>query len=264
MRRDDRPTVAVVAVAGTTEAVRPLIRGLAHHAEVRSLGRAERPDAILATHPGATVAVVTGCPLAIVEDGQVTVRGEHGRSLGPPLALPGPEAVDTAVLAPLAPHVRRRWRERLALRPDLVIDTAALDRADVSTALAVAAAAVVDRHDLPMALALGCPTVTDQGAARSVGAEPGRDLVVGGWADAVALAEDEPRAARMSRRARGLAVKRFDPLAAAHSLLELWGLVEHADPTSRMEATLGELDTAPVAPVRRRVADALALFSSTA
>lgn len=148
-----------------------------------------------------------------------------------------------AAVPPLAPHVRRRWRQRLGLDPDLVVDTATLAPADVETALAVAAAAVVDEAHLRLALALGCPTVTDRAAASALGAVDGDHVVVGERDDAVALAADPVRSARLSLRGR--------------TLVE--GAVQGspADPVAKVVAVLDELGTAPSAPIRARAAAAL-------
>ncbi len=255
-----RPVVAVVATPGSTAAARPLVAALARRATVRAGGRAVRPDALLLTHPAARRGD-RAVPSAAVDGLLVLARDADGHALGEPLPCPGPDVVATAAWPPLAPHVRRRWRQRLGLDPDLVVDTVALDPVDVPTALAVAAAAVVDRRDLPLALALGCPTVTDAGAASAVGAEPDVDVVVGDRAAAVALAADDVRAARLSRRGRALAVARLDPEVTAAALLDRWGLGPAATPLARLDAALAELGTAPGAPVRARAASATALLA---
>ncbi|WCO65504.1 hypothetical protein PO878_13455 [Iamia majanohamensis] len=259
---DRRPVVGLVARPGTTAAARPLVAALARRATVRASGRAPEADALLLTHPAAG-GPAPGRPTAVVDGDLVLVRAADGSALGQPLVRPGPDVVATAALPPVAPHVRRRWRERLGLDPDLVVDTLALDPLDVPTALAVAAAAVVERRDLPVALALGCPTVTDASAAAAVGAEPGRDLEVGDRAVAVALAADEARAAALSRRGRALAERRLDPEVTAAALLDRWGLGPRPTPLRRLEAALEDLGTAPGAPVRARARAATDLFAPT-
>lgn len=256
-----RPVVGLVARAGTTAEARPLVAALARRATVRASGRAPDADALLLTHPSAGEPE-PGPPTAVLDGDLVLVRAADGAALGAPLVRPGPDVVATAALPPVAPHVRRRWRERLALAPDLVVDTLALDPRDVPTALAVAAAAVVERRDLPVALALGCPTVTDASAAVAVGAEPGRDVEVGDRGAAVELASDEARAATLSRRGRALAVGRLDPEVTALALLDRWGLGPEPTPSVRLEAALRDLGTAPGAPVRGRAAAATHLFAS--
>ncbi len=261
---EGRPVVGLVATSGTTAAARPLVAALARRVTIAaSSSQVRAPDALVLTHPDAVTGRV-GCPRAVVVGDGVEVRDAEGRMLGDPLVRPGPDAVATATLPPLAPHVRRRWRARLGLAPDLVVDTLALHPVDVPTALAVAAAAVVDRRDLPQALALGCPTVTDAGSAAAVGARPDRDLVVGDRSDAVALAADEVRAARLSRHARALAMARLDPEVTAATILRRWGLDPATGPVDRVDAALADLGTAAGAPARARVADALALFAPSA
>ncbi len=255
------PGVAVIATPGTTAAVRSLAAALARHASVTTWARAPEADAVIVTHPDAASRVPIGRPAAVVDGGALTTLGPDGRPLGEPLRLPGRHLVASSSLPPLAPHVRRRWRARLGLDPDLVVDTVALDPTDVPTALALAAAAVVELRHLPVALALGCPAVTDGAAAAAVGARPERDLLVGERADAVALAADPVQAARLSRAARALAVSRLDPETTVATLLERWGLGPQPSPEVRVNAVLAELGTAPGAPVRARVADALALFA---
>jgi hypothetical protein len=174
-------------------------------------------------------------------------------------------SVDCGSWPPLAPAVRARWRERLGLPADLVVDTVGVAPEDVPTALAVAAAAVVDLRDLPLALALGCPTVTDSGALASVGGKDGDHAVVGERSDAVDLAADVSRCARLSRRARELAETRLDPERAANELLDRLGLARVPDrPVARVDAALAALGTAPGAPPRARAYAALAMFSHAA
>ncbi len=166
-----------------------------------------------------------------------------------------------AAVLPLAPHVRRRWRQRLGLAPDLVVDTTTLAPADVETALAVAAAAVVDAPHLRLALALGCPTVTDGATAAAHGAVDGDHVVVGERSDAEALADDLARAARLSYRGRAL-VEGADPPTldgwTGHTQVSVQS--SPANPAERVAAALDELGTAPSAPVRARAAATLEGF----
>ena len=168
-----RPLVAVACSPGTSGGLRPLAGALARWVDLRALGRAgDAPDAVLASDPDSLARARTvlglrpGTRTAVVVGGDLLVRGPDDREVV--LPLPKGPGVDSASLPPLAPHVRRRWRERFGLAPALVVDTAALAPHDVPTALAVAAAAVVDRNHLPTALALGCPVATDASAAAAV------------------------------------------------------------------------------------------------
>jgi len=242
-----RPVVAVVAWPGTTAAVRPLVAALARRVDVRTADRAPEADAVLVTDRRALDRAPGGRPTAVVDGAALQVGDDH-------VSLPCTPVVATATLPPLAPHVRRRWRQRLGLDPDLVVDTVALAPDDVPTALAVVAAALVGLRDLPTALALGCPVVTDASSAAAVGAADGDHVVVGERGDAVALALDDRRAARLSRRGRDLAGQRLDPDMAVRRLLRLWDLEPRG---SGLATALDDLGTAAGAPIRRRAAAAL-------
>lgn len=254
-----RPVVALVGSPGSTAPLRTLVAALAREVEVASLGRAVVPDAVLVADRAALRRAPAGIPTAVV-DGWLAHVVVDGAEAGPVVVLPGAHPVATARWPPIAPHVRRRWRSRLGLAPDLVVDTAALGSNDVRTALAVVAAAVVDGRHLPLALALGCPTATDGASARSVGAVDGEQLVVGDRAAATALARNDVRAARLSRAGREHAVGHLDPDVAARALLRAWGLSTAVLPLERVEVVLDELGTAAGAPVRARVAAALDIF----
>jgi hypothetical protein len=257
--RADRPVVALVGSPGSTAPLRTLVAALARDVEVISLGRAVAPDAVLVADRVALRRAPAGVPTAVV-DGRVAYGATDGPEGGQAIALPGAHPVATARWPPIAPHVRRRWRERLGLAPDLVVDTAALGPDDVPTALAVAAAAVVEARHLALALCLGCPTVTDGAAARAVGAIDDQQLVVGDRAAATALAHDDVRAARLSRAGRAHAVRHLDPDVAACALLRAWRLTTAVLPIERVEVILDELGTAAGSPVRARVAAALDLL----
>lgn len=248
-----RPVVAVVADGpGSTEALRPLARALARHVEVRAADRAPDAEAHLVVGPETPDRVPVGPPVATIDGAHLTVGDET-------FDLPGGATVDTAAWPPILPHVRRRWRQRLGLPDDLVIDTADLDPADVPTALAVAAAAVVARPDLPLALALGCPSVVTAETAAAVGVVGGVEVVVGERADAEAIAADDRQASYLSRQGHLAATHRLDPARTADALLRAWGLTREG-PVARFDERLAELGTAPTGPIRRRQADALTLF----
>lgn len=254
-----RPVVALVAAPGATTGLVPFVAALARRVEVRSLGRAPSPAAVLVMGNGgpASSGVPPGLAVAMVEDGVVRVLDSEGTEVeGGALAVPGAPGVATATLPPVAPHVRRRWRQRLGLDPDLVIDTLALTPEDVPTALAVAAAAVVERRHLSVALALGCPVVAAADDAAVVGAVDGEHVVVGDRHHATAVAGDEAWAARLSRQGRELAVARLDPDVCASAVLDRLGLGSSAE--EPVAAALDELGTAPGAPIRARLAQVLA------
>jgi hypothetical protein len=249
--------VAVVAVPGGTETVRPLVRALARHVDVWAVGRAPAPDAYLVAGAGALDRVPDGAPVAVADDGHLAIRRGDAAEV---IDLVTGADVDTAAWPPIPPHVRRRWRQRLGLPADLVVDTATLAPEDVPTALALAAAAVVAPAHLPLALALGCPSVVSATSATAVGAVDGLHVVVGGRPEAEAIAADDRQASWLSRQGRRLALASLDPARTADALLRAWGLAP-AGPTARVDERLAELGTAPTGPVRRRVADALALFT---
>jgi hypothetical protein len=247
--------VAVVAAGpGATEPLRPLVRALAGRVDVRSADRAPTPAAYLVAGAGALGMVPDGARVAVADCGRLTIgRGDAAEDVD----LPTGPGVDSAAWPPVPPHVRRRWRARLGLAEDLVVDVEAIAPEDVPTALTVAAAAVVPAAHLPLALALGCPTVTPAGAAADVGAADDTHVVVGGRAAADALAGDEYRCAVLSREGRHLAVTALDPRRTAEALVRVWGLVP-TGPVARLDERLSELGTAPASPMRRRVADAVA------
>ncbi|QYG92587.1 hypothetical protein HC251_09155 [Iamia sp. SCSIO 61187] len=250
-----RPVVAVVAAGpGATDPLRPLVRALASHVEVRSADRSATPAAYLVAGAAALGTVPDDVPVAVAEDGRLVIgRGEGAVDVD----LPAGVGVDSAAWPPVPPHVRRRWRARLGLADDLVVDVRAIDPDDVPTALTVAAAAVVPAAHLPLALALGCPAVTTASAAAAVGAVDGLHVVVGDRAAADALAGDDRRCALLSRQGRHLAVTALDPRRAAEALVRGWDLAP-TGPVARLDQRLSELGTAPASPVRRRVAEAVA------
>src|SRR5690606_31406316 len=82
---------------------------------------------------------------------------------------------------PLAPIVRRRWRQRVGLPDRHVVRVRTADAdgdpSSLSTQLAVASAAVVDGPPVLLALALGTPVVTSRDTARRLGLHLDRDVV---------------------------------------------------------------------------------------
>ncbi len=253
--RRHRRVVAVLAERGATAPLRGLVAALSTTVEVRAASRALAPDAVLATSATAARRAPDGVPVAVLDGGRLRVEGAE------PIELPAGPTIATSAWPPLAPLVRRRWRERLGLAPDLVVAVEEISADDRPTALAVAAAAVVGSADLPLALALGCPTVTSASTAAAIGAVAGVHVVVGGRVEAETVAVDDARAASLSRHGRALAVDALDAERAAALLLAAWGFGADLGPVARVDARLAELGTAPATPIRRRVADALALFA---
>jgi hypothetical protein len=131
-------------------------------------------------------------------------------------------------------------------------------------ALAAAAACVVSGPATLVAMAMATPIVTSAETARRLGLRAGREVEVaaGRAAAEVAAAEvaaDPARAAALSRRARRCAERRFDLGLPAGEVAVRLGLV--APPglgRRRLDERLGELATAPAAPIRARWSAALA------
>lgn len=243
------------------------MRALAVRVEVWSADRCPAPDAVLVAGSAAASRAPDGVPRAELDGAVLRVTTRTGAAADPmavPVAPP-----DGPAGPPIPPHVRRRWRERLGIDPDLVVDVAALTAADRPTALAVAAAAVVPADALALALSLGCPTVARRADAAAIGAHRGEVEVVDGrdptLTDARALAADDRAAARLSRVAAAWAHRR-SPDSAASALLDAWGLSGGAGvlpcPRDLVPARLDELGTAPAAAVRARTEAALGLFAT--
>ena len=218
------------------------VRSLAGYAEVcvADPGR-EAVDAWLASGPdapGLRRAEATGRPVVVLS----------------PAPLPG---LDLRAYPPLTPFVRARWRRRFGLPSDLVVDATALPDDLRPTGLAVAATVVATRPDLLLqALAWAAPCVSDASTVDAVGAEPGVELVVGGAAEARAIASDDRRAAVLGRAGRRLVERLYDPDRAATELRRALGIT--AGPPS-VEDRLDELWTPADARIRRRAAELVAV-----
>jgi hypothetical protein len=276
------PVLGLVARPGEGEDLRPLVRDLTAWCEVRALRDLPHPpDAVLATSPAALAQIPYGW------HGPVALWLEAPEHLAPPAELtswsPLVVVTESAELAtevgvdallvggPLTgfpdrqwvpPLLRRRWRERRQLPPDLVVDTS-VDHDE--SLLAVAAAAVVDFATLPLALALGTPCVTTTTAAAALHLSDGRDVIVedspaGARRRAEELAADETTASRLSRAGSSTARER-SPRHVARALARRLGLLTLDDSQwHRAMSRLDDLGLPPGSPVRQRVLDAFAPF----
>lgn len=274
------PVLALLAATGTSQRAVPLLGLLGRHASVVSWHRrAEHvPSAVLATTVGALSALhgEPTVPTAVwvrhhdeIDQARaggatvlLTARPElvtRGAILVPPVGL----EVDR--WPPVSPLVRARWRERLELPAQHVVQVdGAMEPHEGEQVLRFASAAVVSGPATLVALALATPVVTSADTARRLGLRPGRDVEVAGSPDEALLlaqevAADEVRAASLSRRARRCAEHHLDLGRPARQVAQELRLV--APPTgadARLDLRLDELATPGSSPLRARAADALA------
>lgn len=276
----DEPVLALLAATGTSKRAVPLLGLLGRHATVVSWHRrAEHvPAAVLATTVGALDALAgePAVPTAVwvrhhdeVDRARasgatvlLTARPElvaRGALLVPPVGL----EVDR--WRPVAPLVRRRWRERLCLPEQHVVQVeSGVEPIEGERALQVASVAVVSGPATLLALALATPVVTSGDTARRLGLRPGRDVEVAASAeDALALAhqvaDDDARAAALSRRARRCAEHHLDLGRPARQVARALGLSpEPLGAQARLDLRLDELATPESSLLRQRAGDALA------
>lgn len=253
------PLLALVSRLGDgSPGVRALVRALGGLVDVRALDRCpRRPDAALATSERAASGAPEGVALAVVVGSSVRIEGDD-------VPLPS-TVVDIAGARPHAVPVRRRWRERLGRPEPWVVDLERLPGDQRQAAAEVASVVVAHRADLVVALARGAPTVTDAPSAAAVGAVDGTHVLVAAPGEpaisaAHALAADPVRSARLSTAGRALVEQRLDVARTAAELVRRLGLISTASAYSLVDARLAELATLPGAPVRRRVAAALAVL----
>lgn len=279
---DDRPILALLAAPGTTSRAVPLLSLIGLHAQVVSWHRRGEsvPDAVLVTSVESlgTLATAPPAPAAVwvKHHEHVDLALEAGAAL---LLTARPELVARgALLVPpigievdrwpaVAPLVRRRRREALGLPEHHVVKVeAGVEPADGELDLSVASAAVVSGPATLLALALGTPTVTSADTARRLGLRAGRDVEVATGPEramelASEIADDEARAAALSRRARRVAEHHLDLGRPAAAVAQALGLVPTpSGPHARIDQRLAELSTPAGSPTRARVADALAAF----
>lgn len=290
------PVVELVVAPGTGERLRPVARGLARWCDLRAPDAAladpaarlasswrapgladalaeGRPPVALwvagATEADAASSLLTRCAVLLCGREEVAAHLRDRVEDVPAVVVPeGQVEVDDH--RPLTPFVRSRWRRRLGLAPDLVIDvragTASLSEAVVPTALAVAAVVVADRRWVVDAMALGAPVVTDARTAASVEATDGPEVVVAdseaATAVAAELAGDLRRCAALGRAARSSWERRWRRGDVAADIARRLGLLASPPPPDELVAQrLRELGTPAGARVAARARVATALFA---
>lgn len=210
---------------------------------VAALGAWCRPQASAI----AAVAFVASSPAAAGEHRPVGVWVD-GHVESPDGVIAFPEAgVDLREYPPMAPVIRSRWRARLGLPQEMVVNASEVPDHLLPTALALASVVVATGPRLVEALAWAAPCVTDVASAAAVGAQNG-DVAVG--ADPADIAGDHARAAALSAAGRRLAERRLDRHAAARKVAAALGLLTPAGPAQRV---LDDFYTPAFSAVRRRM-----------
>lgn len=262
------PPVRILAAPGSPGGFVALVRALGAWCHPQAAGPA--PVAWVASSPALARGVD---PVAVwVDDAeawqQASALGEHilvtadpaVARLGAgtvvfPYAVPGP-----GDRVPLAPVVRSRWRARLGLPATMVVNAADLPDGVGPTAMALASVVVATGTPLADALAWGAPCVTDAGSATALGAVAGVEAVVGRPSElaslAADLAGDDGRCAALSAAGRRLVERRADTREPARRVAAALGLPVGDAPHVRI---LDDLHTPPTSPLRRRVAELVAL-----
>jgi len=211
-------------------------------------------------------------PLAVRDAATIVVAPAAHAESTDVLCLPA-RSVDTALHQPVTPFVRSRWRRRLGLDEDLVVDlrTPVGNDAPVATLMALASAVIATDGTVLTAMALGTPTVVENATAHRLGLAPFDDdgLRTTGAADtrpeADLLAADPTRAARMGRRARRIAERQFSTDTVAQELAKHLGLrLSSPVGLSGLVRALDELHTEPLAPQALHALDSLAPVVDTA
>ena len=234
-----RPVLALVGTLGPGRELAPLLALVGAGSDIVSWSRHKvdgQPApaalfvtdvALLAGLPSVpTAAVVTDdaeLDRAAAHDVEVALqpvrgrldRGEDDLSDGGAVVVPR-WGVDTRRNPVLPPLVRSRLRAHHGLTGRLLVEVnSAGPDGPASTSLALASAAVVTGHRLPLAMALGTPVVTFDEDIDRFGMRRGVEVEVAASTRAAEglvaeLAEDEPRAAARSRRARRFAEAHLD------------------------------------------------------
>lgn len=180
------------------------------------------------------------------------------------MRVPAPDG-HAEVALPMPPHVRTRLARAHGRAADSVAVVApdgsvslggrAVDRDLIETVLGLAAVVVATTpHALRRALAWAAPTVTDAESAAAVDVEDDVEVVVSTpdlmMADAVLLAGDPIRAARLSRRGRAWYEERHDAAHTAARLVVRLGLLPKGE--RRLDALADEMGAPPTARSRGR------------
>ena len=277
------PTLGLLADHAERTDLVPLLVALRSWCSPESQSPVVAPRAILALSPqaiGLEAALSGALPVAVIVDDPssltdslvarataVVVRDEAiARDVGDSAIVWRPEALAADLHPSLSPFVRQRWRLRLGLPAEFIIEigtrnpTHALGDALTRSALAVCSAAVVRGPQLVAALALGTAVVTDAASAERVGATPSVHLAVAEANHARSLADqlgpDHPRAAALGWGGRLLVEARFDLATVAFELVDSLGIAPApfpAAPLARLDAELAALGTAPSSDVANRV-----------
>lgn len=273
--------LALASTDGTARRAIPLLAVLGRGTTVVSWDRwraqheaSELPDAIVATDlaalhglPAVALAAWVRRPADREEaerHGAAVLLTDRPDLAGDGVLLVHPAAMDVARVEPVAPLVRARHRDRAGLPEVLVARPTAGERlSDVE--LRRSSAVVAAEQDLPLALAFGTPIVTSAAAARRIGAEPARDLVVAPDDDqadaALRLALDPERSARLSAHGRRFAEQHLDLGPVAEAVRSALGLDagSPAAPTGALHDRLDELAAPPGGWVRARMAELVAI-----
>lgn len=280
----ERPVIALLAAPGTSGRAIPLLGLLGVHARVVSWHRRGDlvPDGVLVTSVDVlrTLATAPPAPAAVwvKHHDQVDQATDEGAVLlltaNPDLVARGavlvpPVAIEVDRWPAVAPLVRRRRREAAGL-PDVHVlkVEGGVEPLGGEQELAMASAAVVSGPATLLALALGTPVVTSADTARRLGLRAGRDVEVASSPDvaleiAHEIANDDARAAALSRQARRRAEGHLDLGRPAREVAQRLGLTPMADGAlARVDDRLAELSTPAGSPTRARVADALAVLTA--
>ncbi len=275
------PTLGLVAGHEDAESIVPLLVALRAWCTPVALSPGVVPVALLATSPtaiGLSAALAGRMAVGVIVDepDQLTDTVVHqataiivsderlAHEIGDTAIVWPREALHASQHPSLSPFVRQRWRARLGLPRDFVIEIGTrapttLDESLVAAALATCSAAVVHGPQLVTALALGTPVVTDAASAAHIGATP---FVHVGVAEPPAapgiareLAADPARAAALGWGGRLLVEERFDLATVASELvdaLDLGPASFAAAPLAHLDAELAALGTPTGSPVTNR------------
>ena len=289
------PVVELLVAPGTGDRLAPVARALSRWCDLRApdpavatpaarlasswrapglgdaLGEGRPPVALWvagAVEADAASPLLGRCAVLLCEREEVAADLRDRVEAGSVVVVPA-GGLDADDHRPLTPFVRSRWRRRLGLAADLVVDArpgaAPVPEALVPSALAVAAAVVVDRHWVVRALALGAAAVVDRRTAEELGATDGTEVVVARAGDAlsvaIGLAGDVRRCAALGRAGRRLCERRFARRGAAAQVAHRLGLRRQPlAPDELLVQRLGELGTAAGARMAVRARQASALF----
>lgn len=276
------PSLGLLADHGDRTDTIPLLVALRAWCAPESPGPGVTPRAILALSPDAVdldAALSGSLPVAVIVDEPsalsdslvsrataIVVRDEStAQRVGESAILWRPEALPADLHPSLSPFLRQRWRLRLGLPAEFIVEIGTASPTQTSddelarSALAVCSAAVVRGPRLVTALALGTAVVTDATSAEQIGATPTVHLAVADSNQARTIADhigaDHARAAALGWGGRLLVEERFDLATVALELVDALGIgpaAFPAAPLARFDAELAALGTAPSSAVSNR------------